>query len=80
MFTNRSGPPESRSRHLGIKRSLLTVVGCRSGRARRLFSRNRVVSCRSRLVVLQKYEAYNEVCFGISVLTRTDQTAPAEID
>ena len=33
------------------------VAWCRSGRVGRLFSRNRVVLCRSGLVVLQKYEA-----------------------
>jgi hypothetical protein len=51
------GPPGSRSRHLGIKRNFPTVAVCRSRCACRLFSRNRVVLCRSRLVVLRKYEA-----------------------
>ena len=45
-----------------IKRNLRTVVACRSRRAGRLFSRKRVVPCQSRLVVLEKYEAYNEAC------------------
>jgi hypothetical protein len=36
------------------------VVVCRSRRACRLFSRSRAVSCWSCLVVLRKYEAYNE--------------------
>jgi hypothetical protein len=51
------GPPGSRSRHLEIKRNLPWVVLCRSRCACPLFSRNRIVLCRSRLVVLQKYEA-----------------------
>ena len=51
------GPPGSRSRHLGIKRNFPMVVLCRSRCVCPLFSRNRVVSSRSRLVVLQKYEA-----------------------
>jgi hypothetical protein len=51
------GPPGSRSRHLGIKRNLPSVVLCRSRCACLLFSRKRVVLSRSRLVVLQKYEA-----------------------
>ena len=46
--------------NLLIKRNFRSVVVCRSGRAGRLFSRKRVASCRSRLVVLRKYEAYNE--------------------
>jgi hypothetical protein len=40
------------------------VVPCRSRCACPLFSRKRVVLCRSRLVVLQKYEAYNEAYPG----------------
>ncbi len=52
-----SGPPGSRSRHLGIKRNLRTVVVGRSRCAHRLLARKRVVSCRSGLVVSQKYEA-----------------------
>jgi hypothetical protein len=38
------GPPGSRSRHLGIKRSLLIVAACRSRRACRLFSTETVLS------------------------------------
>jgi hypothetical protein len=56
------GPPGSRSQHLRIKRNLRTFVVCRSGRAGRLFSRKRVVKCRSGLVVLQKYETNYEAC------------------
>ena len=45
------------------------MVGvCRSGCVGRLFSRNRVVSCRSGLVVLEKYEAYIEACSNQAVL------------
>jgi hypothetical protein len=51
------GPPGSRSRHLGNKRDLPSVVLCRSRCASLLLSRKRVVLRRSRLAVLQKYEA-----------------------
>src|SRR5665213_629902 len=45
------------------------MVGvCRSGCVGRLFSRNRVVSCRSGLVVLEKYEVYIEACSNQAVL------------
>jgi hypothetical protein len=45
------------------------MVGvCRSGCVGRLFSGNRVVSCRSGLVVLEKYEAYIEACSNQAVL------------
>ena len=58
-----SGPPGSRSRHLGIKTNFQNVSRCRSDRACRCFSNRRVVLCRSRRVALQKYEAYSQNCF-----------------
>ena len=36
------------------------VASCRSGRRSPCFEGNDVARCRSRLVVLQKFEAYNE--------------------
>jgi len=57
-----SGPPESRTRHLGIKSNFQTVAWCRFGLACRFFSRKRVVVCWSRLVALLKYEACFEAC------------------
>jgi hypothetical protein len=79
-LTNR-GPPGSRSRHLGIKRDLHSVAVCRSRCAFRLFSRNRVVLCRSRLVVLGKYEAQSEACWTLSVdIGRRSLSALSEFD
>jgi hypothetical protein len=66
-FVGFCGPPGSRSRHLGIKRNLPSVVLCRFRCACPLFSRKRVVLCRSRRVVLQKYEAQNEAYSDLSV-------------
>jgi hypothetical protein len=43
------------------------VVLRRSRCACPLFSRNCVVFCRSGLVVLRKYEAYNEACLDLAV-------------
>ena len=56
-FKTPGGPPGSRSQRLRIKRKISAVVVRRSRRACRLFSRNLVVTCQSRLAVLQKYEA-----------------------
>ena len=56
-----SGPPGSRSQRLRIKRNFPSVVVRRSRCACPLFSRNRVVLSRSRLVVLRKYEAYPDL-------------------
>jgi hypothetical protein len=38
------------------------VASCRFGRCSPCFEGNDVVCCRSRLVVSQKYEAYNDAC------------------
>jgi len=46
------------------------VVVCRSRRACLLSSRNRAVLCRSRLVVVQKYEAYNVASLDLDLAVR----------
>ena len=47
---------------LGLKGTVLWLLCVGLVENSLCFNENRVVSCRSGLVVLQKYEAYNEAC------------------